>query len=192
MTFGGRPGDDFDAAAGALFGQFRSRWAWFVGFGAIASLLGLVALILTGTATLASVITLGTFMMLTGAIEMAIGFGARSWSGLVFWELAGLLYLVAGLFAVSNPVAASSILTLMLGAGFLATGVVRFVIALRMRPGRRVALLVAGAVTALLGLVIVIGWPGNSLFVLGTLIGIDLLFYGLSWIVFGMSLQSAP
>ena len=46
------------------------------------------------------------------------------------------------------------------------------------------------AVTALLGLLIVSGWPRNSLFVIGLLLGIELVFSGLNWIFFGLRLRS--
>ena len=80
-------------------------------------------------------------------------------------------------------------LTLLLGAGLLATGIVRVIVGARMSGARtRGGLIAAGLVTALLGLLIVIGWPGNSVIVLGTILGIDLLIYGLTWIAFGIRL----
>jgi len=45
-------------------------------------------------------------------------------------------------------------------------------------------------VTGLLGLVIIVYWPGSSLYVLGTLLGIDLIFHGVGWIQFGLALRS--
>ena len=45
-------------------------------------------------------------------------------------------------------------------------------------------------VTALLGLLIVSGWPGNSLSVIGLLLGIELVFTGVTWIFFALRLRS--
>jgi len=45
-------------------------------------------------------------------------------------------------------------------------------------------------VTALLGAVILASWPLSSLYVLGTLLGIDLLFHGGGWVAFGMGLRA--
>jgi uncharacterized membrane protein HdeD (DUF308 family) len=50
--------------------------------------------------------------------------------------------------------------------------------------------LLASAVTFLLGLIIVAHWPANSLWVLGTLLGIDLLFNGAGWVSFGLGLRA--
>ena len=82
-------------------------------------------------------------------------------------------------------------LTLMLGAALLTAGVVphlhRHAHALarqddgdRRRCGDR----------ALVGLLVIFGWPGNSYVILGTLLGIDLLFTGLMWVGFGLRLKS--
>lgn len=170
----------------------QGKWGWFVTFGVLTALLGLAALVLTETATIASVLTIGIFMILAGAVEIAIGFKARGWGQVLFWELAGVLYVLAGIFAVTDPVPASLVITLLLGAGLLATGIVRVVLGLRMqRSPTRTPLIVAGAVTALLGLVIVLGWPSNSVLVLGTLLGIDLLFSGLGWTMLGLRIRAA-
>ncbi len=50
--------------------------------------------------------------------------------------------------------------------------------------------LLAAAVTFLLGLIIVMRWPFDSVYVLGTLLGVDLLFHGAGWVTFGMGLRA--
>ena len=52
------------------------------------------------------------------------------------------------------------------------------------------AIFLAAAVTILLGLIIVSHWPLDSVYVLGTLLGVDLLFHGVGWVSFGMGLYS--
>lgn len=174
---------------GAAIERLRARRGLIIGFGALAALLGLVALVLVETATIASVLVIGIFMAAAGILEIVVGLRTRTWGRMLLWEAAGLLYLVAGLFAVALPQLASLVLTLMLGAGLLATGIVRVIVGVRMAGSRtRGGLIAAGLVTALLGLLIVIGWPGNSVLVLGTILGIDLLVYGLTWIAFGIRL----
>ena len=52
-------------------------------------------------------------------------------------------------------------------------------------------MILAGIATLLFGVVIVLGWPGNSFFVLGIILGLDLLFYGASMVAFGLRLKNA-
>ncbi len=177
----GGPGITADAK------RLHDHWKGLVAFGVLSAVLGVLALILTVSATLASVLFIGFFMILAGVTELALGFHMRSWRRILVWEAAGVLYVVAGFFAVLEPEIASVVITLMLGAGLVATGLLRIVFGMQLGlPENRSTLLLSGAVTCLLGLVIVLGWPANSALVLGTLLGIDLLFNGMAWIVFGL------
>ena len=78
------------------------------------------------------------------------------WGLFFLWVIGGVLYLAAGVICIVNPVLASVVLTLVLGAGLLAAGVVRLVLAFRLPPVQpRLLIFVAATVTILLGLVIV-------------------------------------
>lgn len=174
---------------GSAVERLRHRWGWIVAYGACSALLGVVALVLTESATVASVLLVGLFMMVVGVAEIGLGLRARGAGRILAWEVAGVLYLLAGLFAVALPELASAVITLLLGAGLIATGLVRIVLGTKMSGTRsRGAVVLAGVVTALLGLFIVTGWPGSSAFVLGIFLGLDLLLYGLTWIVLGTRL----
>lgn len=187
MTFPSNPSDPLGGPRlTADPKRLHDHWKGLVAFGVVSALLGLMALVLTVTATLASVLMIGVFMIVAGITELMVGFRMRSWRRFIVWELAGVLYIVAGGFAVLAPEVASVVITLMLGAGLVATGILRIVFGFQVgsSPSRSM-LLLSGAVTGLLGLVIVLGWPANSAFILGTLLGIDLLFNGIAWATFG-------
>jgi uncharacterized membrane protein HdeD (DUF308 family) len=51
-------------------------------------------------------------------------------------------------------------------------------------------LALSGAVTLLTGLLIAFGWPGNSVWVLGLILGIDLLIQGWTLLFIGLALRS--
>lgn len=48
----------------------------------------------------------------------------------------------------------------------------------------------SGVVSALVGIVFALGWPVNSLWLLGLVLAIDLTFQGVSAIVFGLTLKA--
>lgn len=172
--------------------RFRTHWKAIVAFGIVSALLGVAALILSVTATLATVLMIGIFMMISGIGQLLIGFRTRSWGRFIALELAGAVYLVAGLFAVLSPLEASVVLTLLLGAGLIATAATRLYLGFQMSGSpNRSALLFAAVATGLLGILIIVGWPANSLFVLGTLLGVDLLLQGIAWTVLGMKIKPA-
>ena len=171
--------------------RLSHRWGWFVAFGVLIALLGALAIALVVSATIASVFLVGIFMIFAGAVEIFVGLRSRTWSRFFLWVAAGLLYLVAGAIAIAQPLFAAVVFTLLLGAGLLATGIVRLWLAWHLPAGQPKGLVVfSGVVTTLLGLVITLGWPGDSLFILGMLLGIDLIFYGAGWIGFGLLLRA--
>lgn len=169
--------------------HLRSRWGWFVAFGAAVALLGFVSLAVVGAATLASVYLIAIFMIFIGGIEITIGVNAHRWGSRILVVLLGLLYIVAGSFALANPVAGAIGLTLMLGAAMLATGVMRVYFATLLPEGPKWLVGVAGAVTILVGVLILAGWPENSAYVLGIFLGLDMIMYGASWLNFGLFLR---
>ena len=187
-----RPRFPTDRDFGKISEAMRGKWGWFVALGVLAAISGVFALILIVTATIVSVVVIGLLMVATGAVEIGLGFKARGWGRALYWEVTGLIYLLAGILAIVDPVPASVIITLFLGAGLLAAGIVRVVTAFSAHDRQvRAPLVLAGAVTALLGLIIVVGWPGNSMLILGTLLGVDLLFTGIGWVAFGLRLRPA-
>ncbi len=170
--------------------QLRANWGWFLALGLLALVAGFAALAIEGFATLVSVVTIGVLVGLVGIVEIVLGFRARGWGQALYWEVSGLFYLAVGIFAWAEPVQASVVLTLLLGAGLLAAGAVRLVSGLQHHDRMRGPLILSGVVTGLLGLVIVVGWPANGLFVIGLLLGIELIFTGSNWIVFAQRLRS--
>ncbi len=176
---------------GEAMARLKPKWGWFVAFGALTAVMGLATLLyLVVIGTVASVYMIGFAMILAGGVEIGVGLKARTWGWLAIWVLVGLLYVVAGAFAIAQPLVAAAVYTLMIGAALLVTGVMRIVAAFQLPSGNKALVGLAGAVTVLLGLMILASWPASGLIVLGTFLGIDLLFYGLSWIAFGMRLKN--
>lgn len=171
--------------------RLRANWGWFVALGALSVVAGLAALAIEQFATLVSVVTIGVLVAIVGVVEIVLGFRARNWGQTLYWEVSGLFYVAAGAFAWAEPVQASLVLTLLLGAGLVAAGAVRVVSGFGHHDRLRGPLILSGAVTGLLGLVIVTGWPANGLSVIGLLLGIELVFTGVNWIAFALRLRAA-
>ena len=169
-------------------GRLGDRWGMIAAFGVVMLLLGFMALGLVLSATIATVLVIGGFMIATGVLEIVMGFSAQTWGRFFIWIIAGLLYVAAGVIAISQPLLAASIFTLMLGAGLLATGIVRIVLAFQLPPEQsKWLVMLSGVITMLVGFAIIEGWPDNSFFMLGVFLAIDLIFYGVGWISCGLA-----
>jgi uncharacterized membrane protein HdeD (DUF308 family) len=143
-------------------------------------------------ATVASVFVVGVMMIIAGVAEVFNAFQIKSWGKFLVWALLGVLYIIAGFFAFENPLLAAAVLTLVLGASLVASGLVRIFLAFSMKresPWIWVAL--SGVITLLLGGIILAHWPVSSVYTLGIFLGIDLIFAGASWIGLGFGLRRA-
>lgn len=169
----------------------HTKWASITAFGALLVILGLAALLFSLAATVATVILNGVLFLVAGGAEIGIGMHSRTWGRFFLWILGGLLYLAAGGLCIVNPELASAALTLLLGAGFVAAGAVRFSLAVLLPAAPSKALVfLSAALTIALGLIIVTRWPFDSLYVLGMLLGVDLLFHGAGWASFGLGMHA--
>ena len=165
------------------------NWWRFALLGAGLLLLGLFVLGHLTAATIASAIVLGAAVLIGGAMQVWQAFSTREWRGFLLNLVLGLLYLIFGVVLIWNPVAASFALTLVFAAFLIASGVVRFVLAWRYWQVLGWLLVLSGAVAILAGGVILSGWPASGLWVLGLILGIDLVMHGLWWIVFAFVLR---
>jgi uncharacterized membrane protein HdeD (DUF308 family) len=176
---------------GAPVHWLSDKWGGIVAFGVLTIALGLAATVFALAATIATVLVNGVVFLIAGGAEIGIGMHSQGWSRFFLWVIGGLLYLVVGLICIFNPILASAVLTLMLGAGLIAAGAVRLLLGFQLPQDHpRQLVFLAGAVTILLGLIIVGHWPADSVFVLGTLLGIDLIFHGAAWVSFGLGLRA--
>jgi uncharacterized membrane protein HdeD (DUF308 family) len=168
----------------------RAKWGWIVALGVVYVIAGFIALGSMVMATVASVFVVGVMMIIAGVFELINAFQIKSWGKFLIWALLGVLYIVAGFVTFENPLFAAVLLTLILGASLVASGVVRIFLAFNMKretPWVWVAL--SGAITLLLGLLILARWPINSIYILGLFLGIDLIMAGAGWIGLGFGLH---
>jgi uncharacterized membrane protein HdeD (DUF308 family) len=167
--------------------EFRRNAGWFLALGIILVILGTIALGRSIFVTLASVIFFGWLLVVGGVAEAVQAFWQRQWGGFFLHLLGGVLYVVVGLIVVANPGVSAVALTLVVALFFLIAGAFRIIGALTMRFPEWRWVLLNGAVTLLLGLLIWRQWPFSGLWVIGLFIGIDLIFTGWAWIMLSLT-----
>jgi uncharacterized membrane protein HdeD (DUF308 family) len=181
-----------DPRAGSDTAPLRAKWGWIVALGVVYLIAGFIALGSVAMATVASVLIVGVMMIIAGVAEVISAFQIKSWGKFLLWVLLGLLYVVAGFVTFQNPLLAAVLLTLVLGASLVASGIMRIILAFSMKretPWIWVAL--SGVITVLLGVLILARWPVSSLYILGLFLGIDLLMAGAGWVGIGLGLRRA-
>lgn len=169
-----------------------ANWGWFVGIGVVLFILGLIGSVYTLAFTLVSVLYVGYLMLIGGILYLVQAWRIKGWKGFLLWTIGGLFYIAAGIIVINNPVASAAILTLLLGWFLIASGLVRLWSWFSNRAQSGWGWLgVSGAITLLAGILIAVRWPADSVWILGFLLAIDLLFQGLTLIMIGQGLRKA-
>ncbi len=162
----------------------RRRTGWDIVLGIAVVVAGAVVLGHVATASLVSILFTG-WMALIGGIVLVVG-------AIVGWRsgarrsdlLAGVLFVILGIGFLRNPGAGLLVLTLLAGSLLVLGGVARVAAAFEAEAPRAM-LFVNGIVTFLLGLLILLRWPVSALWLLGTIIGVQLLIDGVTLAVAG-------
>ena len=174
----------------SVIAPLRAKSGWIVALGVVYLLAGFVALGSVVMATVASVLIVGVMMIIAGVAEVFSAFQIKSWGKFLLWVLLGVLYIIAGFVTFENPLLAAALLTLILGASLVASGIMRIILAFSIKQETPwIWVLLSGVITLLLGLLILAHWPVSSLYILGLFLGIDLIMAGTGWIGLGFGLR---
>ena len=157
----------------------------------ICVLLGLVmiaaGLLVLGDVMLVTVIStmfIGWTSIFAGAFEVIHAFWTKGWGGFVWQVFLGILYVAFGIVLVTQPIASALILTYVLGLLLLISGIVRILLGVSHWKNAGWIMLLSGAFGVLAGLVILTGFPMTGLWVLGLLLGVDLMSHGIAWLTY--------
>ncbi len=171
-----------------LYGSWRTL---MIG-GALIALLGVLAIVYPFVTGVSISVFLGAALVVGAVIHVAHAFSAGGWKGTLWQIVLALVYLVAGILFLTDPVLGLMSLTLVLIAYFLIDGVVEIVMGLRLRGEPRWAWMVAsGVISLVLAALIWAGLPSSAVWAVGLLFGVSLLTTGISMAMVAMGGRDA-
>jgi uncharacterized membrane protein HdeD (DUF308 family) len=159
----------------------RAHWRLFLFQGAIMIGLGALAIAAPVWATLAVDVYVGWLFLISGVVGLVAMFSARSVPGFLWTFVTALLSVAVGALLLWRPVEGVLSLTIVLTAFFIVEGIFQAAAALIYRdgmPGSWGWLLVSGLADLALAAIIIMGWPGTVVWILGLLVGVNLLTSG--------------
>ena len=144
-------------------------------------LLGILAIGLPGLFTLGVEQFLGWLFVIGGAVQAYRVFKSYHTVGYGALLVSALLYLVIGVLMLIYPVSGILTLTAFLTVFFLLEGISKILLGFQMHGQVNVGWLIfSGIVALLMAAIIISGWPATGLWVIGLLVGINMLFFGFS------------
>jgi uncharacterized membrane protein HdeD (DUF308 family) len=172
--------------------ELRRHWGWYLALGIVLIVLGTIAIGSTFVMTIASVFFFGWLLLIAGVMEVIHAFWHKRWAGFFLDLLTGALYVVAGWMMVTNPKESALLLTLIIAMFLVFEGVFRIVAALTARYPHWGWVMLNGAISLLLGIMIWRQWPYSGLWVIGLFVGIEMLFNGWSLVMLSFAGRRLP
>ena len=171
-------------------GAVRKASTWSIVWGALMLVCGLVAICLPLASSIGIVLVLAWVILFAGVWHLIFAFQAHGVGGVLWQVLLGLVYGAAGIYMLMHPLLGVLSLTLVLAVFLLFEGILELVLYFQIRRTAHSGwILLDGVITLLLGLLIWVHWPSSSVWVIGTLIGISLIFSGISRIMLSLAVR---
>jgi uncharacterized membrane protein HdeD (DUF308 family) len=168
----------------------RSERGWSIALGILLIIAGLLAIAVPFFAGVAASVYFGCLVLFAGVAHLVYAWSQRK-AGAILWQiLIGIVYLAAAFYMLALPVAGVVALTLVLAFYIAVEGLFELVVfsLLRRLPGSA-WFLVDGVVSLLVASLILFHWPSSSLWAVGTLVGVSMLFSGIARITLPVRLQ---
>jgi len=169
------------AAPGSAASPLKKASGWGIAFAILIILAGILAISLPFASGIAITILVGWLLVVSGVFHIADAFHAKGAGSFIWRLLIGIVFIVGGLDIAFVPLRGLFTLTFVLAIILLVQGVISLISFFRHRTMHGAGwILFNGVVTILLGLLIWWDGPGAAVWVIGTLVGIHLIFNGIS------------
>jgi len=162
-----------------------------IGMGILFIVLGMIGIAGQTLFSFVTVNVLGAFLIFGGAIQFAHALQSKGWKSVSIQVILAILYVAAGIYTWAFPIPALEAITLWLAAIFFVTGFLRLISAFQHRHFQEwFWLVLSSAISILMGILIMNGYPESSLWLPGLLIAIELLLQGWSLLFLGLAARS--
>ena len=166
----------------------KQSLGWSIGLSVLMIVAGILAIVVPPAAGIAVAILVAWLLVFSGVAHLVFAWHTRTAGGF-FWELLlGVVYIFVGVYLLLHPVAGLASLTLALAIYLFAEGILEFILSFRLRPmpGSN-WLLFDGVITLILAVMIWRTWPSSTEWVIGTLVGISMLFSGITRLMLSLA-----
>ena len=174
--------------ATSVVGIAKQSLNWSITFSVLMILAGIAAIAMPPAAGLAVNIVVAWLLLFSAVMHFVFAWHTRTVGGAVWEVLLGLVYGGIGIYLLAKPVAGLAALTLALAFYLFVEAVLEFAAwsSLRRLPGSG-WLLFDAVVTLILAVMIWRTWPSSTEWVIGTLVGISMLFSGMSRLMLSLA-----
>jgi len=170
----------------------RGSLRWSTALSILMILAGILGIVVPSAAGIAATMIVGWLLIFSGGAHLVFGWHTRSAGGFIWELLVAVFYLATGGYLLTHPAGGLLALTLVLAFFLLMEGIMEFVLSFRLRPMHGSGwLLLDGILTVIVAVLIWRTWPFSAAWAVGMLVGISMLFSGLSRLVLSLGARRA-
>jgi uncharacterized membrane protein HdeD (DUF308 family) len=152
---------------------------------------GILAIASPLAAGIAINVLVAWLLVFSGCVHLVFAWYTRSAGGFIGELLLGILYIFIGVYLLMHPLAGLMSLTLALAIYLFLEAILEFALGFKLRPLPGSGwLLFDGIITLILAVMIWRTWPSSTAWVIGTLVGISMLFSGTSRLMLSLAARS--
>jgi len=164
-----------------LTDDLRGATTWSIVLSVLIMIAGFLAIALPLIAGIAFTLILGWMLIFTGVLHIVFAFRAGQARMAVWQVLLGLVYGFIGVYILMNPAAGLAGLTFAIAVYLFVEAVLELALAIQLRPAPGTGWLIFDSViTFILAVMIFSTWPSSAAWVVGVLVGISMLFSGMT------------
>jgi uncharacterized membrane protein HdeD (DUF308 family) len=168
----------------------KKATTWSLVWSVVLIVFGVLAIALPLASSIGVVLLLGWLVLFDGGAQVIHAFQSSGVGHIIWKLLVALFYLIAGFYLISHPLAGVAVLTLVLAIFLFAEGIADIIAYFSLRKqGGSGWMLVNGLITLLLGVLIWRHWPGASLGIMGTLLGISMIMTGVARLMMALAVR---
>jgi len=161
---------------------------WSIALSALMIVAGILAIGLPQVAGVAVNLVVAWLLVFSGAAHLVFAWYTRTTGGVVWELLVGILYGFIGVYLLMHPIGGLAALTLALAIYLTIEGVLELVLSFQLRPLPGSGWLIFdGIITLILAALIWRTWPSSTEWAIGTLVGVSMLFSGISRLMLSMA-----
>lgn len=164
---------------------------WSIGLSVLMIAAGILAIASPLAAGIAVNILVAWLLIFSGCVHLAFAWYTRGAWGFIWELLVGVLYGFIGVYLLVHPVVGLASLTIALAIYLFVEAILEFVLGFTMRPLPGSGwLLFDGVITLILAVMIWRTWPSSTAWVIGTLVGVSMLFSGASRLAISLAARN--
>jgi uncharacterized membrane protein HdeD (DUF308 family) len=165
----------------SLTDDLRGATTWSIVVSVLIMIAGFLAIALPLIAGIAITLIVGSMLIFTGVLHIVFAFRAGQARMTVWQVLLGLVYGFIGVYILMNPAAGLAGLTFAIAVYLFVEAVLELALGIQLRPAPGTGWLIFDSIiTFILAVMIWSTWPSSAAWVVGVLVGISMLFSGMT------------